>query len=48
MDTPRLRGRVLWGLAALLLSLPEMGLAPWPPGPVHGVAAILWLSGFML
>lgn len=39
---------VLAGLAALLRALPEMGLTPWPPGPAHLVAALLWALAFGL
>ncbi len=39
---------VLAGLAALVRALPEMGLAPWPPGPVHLLAAALWAAAFAL
>lgn len=42
-------------LAALALAagvlmrvLPEMGLAPWPPGPPHMLASLLWATGFVL
>lgn len=46
---PRTRaGLLLVVLATLLRALPEMGLAPWPPGPAHGIAALLWAGGFGL
>lgn len=32
----------------LLRVLPEMGLAPWPPGPPHLLASLLWAAGFAL
>lgn len=32
----------------LLRVLPEMGLAPWPPGPPHLLASLLWAAGFGL
>jgi uncharacterized protein involved in response to NO len=34
--------------ATLIRALPEMGLAPWPPGPVHGLAALAWAAAFLL
>ncbi|MFV0408526.1 MAG: NnrS family protein [Paracoccus sp. (in: a-proteobacteria)] len=34
-------------LASLLRALPEMGLMPWPPGPVHLLAAVLWAGAFL-
>lgn len=34
---------LLAGMAVLLRVLPEMGLAPWPPGPIHGLAALCWM-----
>ena len=39
-----------WSLAAaiLLRALPEMGLMPWPPGPQHLLASVLWAAGFLL
>lgn len=45
------RTRVAFGLvalAALLRVLPEMGLMPSPPGPLHGIAALAWAAGFLL
>ncbi|WP_449044851.1 NnrS family protein [Paracoccus versutus] len=39
---------VLAGLAVLLRALPEMGLMPWPPGPLHLLAALLWAAAFLL
>lgn len=33
--------------ATLLRALPEMGLAPWPPGPLHLLAALLWCAAFL-
>lgn len=39
---------VLAAAAVLLRALPEMGLMPWPPGPLHLVAAILWAAAFLL
>lgn len=41
-------GFVLAGAAVLLRALPEMGLMPWPPGPLHLIASILWAAGFLL
>lgn len=41
-------GLVLAGTAALLRALPEMGLAPWPPGPLHLLASVLWAAAFLL
>lgn len=41
-------GFVLAALAVLARALPEMGLAPWPPGPLHLLAALLWAGGFLL
>lgn len=38
----------LAGAAALLRALPEMGLLPWPPGPLHGLAALAWAAAFLL
>ncbi len=35
-------------VATMLRVLPETGLAPWPPGPTHGLAALLWAVGFLL
>lgn len=32
----------------LLRVVPEMGLAPWPPGPPHMLASLLWAAGFLL
>lgn len=43
----RLAGPVL-ALAVLLRCLPEMGLAPWPPGPPHALASLLWAAAFLL
>lgn len=34
--------------AALLRALPDMGLAPWPPGPAYALSAALWSAGFLL
>lgn len=39
---------VLAATAALLRALPEMGLMPWPPGPPHLIASILWALAFLL
>lgn len=33
--------------SVLLRSLPEMGLAPWPPGPPYLAAALLWAGAFL-
>lgn len=33
--------------AALLRALPEMGLIPWPPGPLHLASALLWAGAFL-
>lgn len=41
-------GLALVVAAALVRTLPEMGLAPWPPGPAHGITALLWAVGFGL
>lgn len=38
----------LIALAALARALPEMGLAPWPPGPLHLAAALAWAGAFGL
>lgn len=46
--TPLTRAAFLMaGASVLLRSLPEMGLAPWPPGPPHLLAALLWAGGFL-
>ncbi|MBW7920842.1 MAG: NnrS family protein [Rubellimicrobium sp.] len=39
-----------WALAAaiILRTLPEMGLIPWPPGPPHLLASLLWAAAFLL
>lgn len=39
---------LLAGAAALLRALPEMGLMPWPPGPLHLLSALLWAAAFAL
>lgn len=39
---------LLIAMAALLRALPEMGLLPWPPGPLHLLAAASWAAGFGL
>jgi uncharacterized protein involved in response to NO len=36
------------GLGVALRVLPEMGLAPWPPGPPHVLASLAWAAGFGL
>jgi len=41
-------GLVLIVVATLIRALPEMGFAPWPPGPAHGIAALVWAAGFLL
>lgn len=41
-------GFVLAGAAVLLRALPEIGLLPWPPGPLHLLAALLWAAAFLL
>jgi hypothetical protein len=38
-------GLALVVAATLLRALSETGLAPWPPGPVHGSAAVPWWRG---
>ncbi|WP_323039878.1 NnrS family protein [Gemmobacter sp.] len=38
----------LVALSALLRALPEMGLIPWPPGPLHLLAAVFWAAAFGL
>lgn len=38
---------LLAGAATLLRALPEMGLLPWPPGPLHLLAAALWSAAFL-
>lgn len=38
----------LIALATFLRVLPEMGLMPWPPGPLHAIAALAWAAGFLL
>jgi len=46
---PRTRaGLVLVVAATFIRTVPEMGLAPWPPGPAHGIAALAWATGFLL
>lgn len=39
---------VLLLLAVSLRTLPPMGLLPWPPGPVHLLAATAWCAAFLL
>lgn len=39
---------LLAAAATLLRALPEMGLAPWPPGPLHLAAALAWAAAFGL
>ena len=39
---------VLLVLAVCLRTLPPMGLLPWPPGPVHLLAATAWCAAFLL
>lgn len=34
-------------LAVALRALPAMGLLPWPPGPIHLLAAIAWCAAFL-
>lgn len=41
-------GLLLIVAATLVRVLPELDVAPWPPGPVHGLAALLWSAGFLL
>ncbi|RDW12610.1 NnrS family protein, partial [Paracoccus thiocyanatus] len=41
-------GFLLAAAAVLLRALPEMGLMPWPPGPLHLIAALLWAAAFLL
>lgn len=38
----------LLAIAVLLRALPAMGLTPWPPGPVHLLAALAWSAAFVL
>lgn len=35
-------------IAAALRSLPEMGLLPWPPGPLHLISSMCWGAAFLL
>lgn len=46
----RLTVTAAWVLAGaiLLRTLPEMGLIPWPPGPPHLLASLLWATAFLL
>ncbi|MGE0801032.1 MAG: NnrS family protein [Lautropia sp.] len=39
---------VLITVAVLLRTLPPMGLAPWPPGPMHLLSALAWCGAFLL
>ena len=48
LHLPTRAGFVLAGAAALLRALPEMGLMPWPPGPPHLLASVLWALAFLL
>ncbi|SFY41302.1 uncharacterized protein involved in response to NO [Paracoccus pantotrophus] len=48
LNWPTRAAFVLAGLAVLLRALPEMGLMPWPPGPLHLLAALLWAAAFLL
>lgn len=48
LNLPTRAAFVLAGLAVLLRALPEMGLMPWPPGPLHLLAALLWAAAFLL
>lgn len=48
LNLPTRAGFLLAGAAALLRALPEMGLAPWPPGPLHLLASTLWALAFLL
>ncbi len=48
LNRPTRAAFVLAGLAVLLRALPEMGLMPWPPGPLHLLAALLWAAAFLL
>ncbi|WP_096700229.1 NnrS family protein [Magnetospirillum sp. 15-1] len=34
--------------AVILRTLPPLGLVPWPPGPAHLPAAILWSAAFLV
>src|SRR5690606_28122744 len=39
-----------WGAAALVLAAAlraAPGFGWWPPGPLHGLAALLWAGGFL-
>lgn len=47
-NLPTRAGFVMAAAATLLRALPEMGLMPWPPGPLHLLAAILWAAAFLL
>ena len=38
----------LIALATCLRVLPEMGLIPWPPGPLHAASALAWAAAFLL
>lgn len=39
---------VLLVVAVAMRALPEMGLAPWPPGPPYALATLLWAAAFLL
>lgn len=48
LHLPTRAGFVLAGVATLLRALPEMGLAPWLPGPLYLLSAVLWAAAFLL
>lgn len=48
LNLPTRAAFALAAVAVLLRALPDMGLAPWPPGPLHLLAAILWAAAFLL
>lgn len=47
LSLPTRAGFALAALATLLRALPEMGLIPWPPGPLHLLAALMWAAAFL-
>lgn len=47
LNLPTRAAFVMAGLAAILRALPEMGLIPWPPGPLHLIAALFWAGAFL-
>ena len=47
-NLPTRLGFVLAAAATLLRALSEMRLTPWPPRPLHLIAALLWAAAFLL